>query len=199
MEGLLKVRLFEILLVWIMWWGFKLKTRGSNFVIFLPHLLSTLIQSLHDYPHLSDLHPSSLYSPALSTPPLPIMSKKGLPGGAPLSKDAPWRASGKPIPKINHAPLLRISQSPFSNYALSVMKASSLILFPLPFLFDCFLDSRGTFLILFLQHPDPIGSGLATDAILEAAGPDCIVPGQSAPVKLLGLKVLFLLSIFSFL
>ncbi|KAE8651047.1 hypothetical protein Csa_001390 [Cucumis sativus] len=85
------------------------------------------------------------------------MSKKGLPGGAPLSKDAPWRASGKPIPKINHAPLLRISQSPFSNYALS--------------------------------HPDPIGSGLATDAILEAAGPDCIVPGQSAPVKLLGLKV----------
>ncbi|XP_038903012.1 uncharacterized protein LOC120089717 [Benincasa hispida] len=88
------------------------------------------------------------------------MSKKGLGGGAALSKDAPWRASSKPIPKIHHAPLLRISQSPFSNYALSVMK-----------------------------HPDPIGSGLATDAILEAAGPDCIVPGQSAPVKLLGLKV----------
>ncbi|CAK9323150.1 unnamed protein product [Citrullus colocynthis] len=88
------------------------------------------------------------------------MSKKGLGGGAALSKDAPWRASGKPIPKIHHAPLLRISQSPFSNYALSVMK-----------------------------HPDPIGSGLAMDAILEAAGPDCIVPGQSAPVKLLGLKV----------
>lgn len=60
----------------------------------------------------------------------PIMSKKGLGGGAALSKDAPWRASGKPIPKIHHAPLLRISQSPFSNYALSVMKASALILFP---------------------------------------------------------------------
>ncbi|KAL0555448.1 hypothetical protein IC582_009393 [Cucumis melo] len=88
------------------------------------------------------------------------MSKKGLGGGAALSKDAPWRASGKPIPKIHHAPLLRISQSPFSDYALAVMK-----------------------------HPDPIGSGLATDAVLEAAGPDCIVPGQSAPVKLLGLKV----------
>ncbi|KAA0043981.1 uncharacterized protein E5676_scaffold352G002850 [Cucumis melo var. makuwa] len=85
------------------------------------------------------------------------MSKKGLGGGAALSKDAPWRASGKPIPKIHHAPLLRISQSPFSDYALA--------------------------------HPDPIGSGLATDAVLEAAGPDCIVPGQSAPVKLLGLKV----------
>uniref|UniRef100_A0A9I9CVV3 Uncharacterized protein n=1 Tax=Cucumis melo TaxID=3656 RepID=A0A9I9CVV3_CUCME len=84
------------------------------------------------------------------------MSKKGLGGGAALSKDAPWRASGKPIPKIHHAPLLRISQSPFSDYALA--------------------------------HPDPIGSGLATDAVLEAAGPDCIVPGQSAPVKLLGLK-----------
>lgn len=40
-----------------------------------------------------------------------------------------------------------------------------------------------------MKHPDPIGSGLAMDAILEAAGPDCIVPGQSAPVKLLGLKV----------
>ncbi|XP_022144765.1 uncharacterized protein LOC111014375 [Momordica charantia] len=88
------------------------------------------------------------------------MSRKSVGGGAALSKDAPWRASGRPIPKIHHAPVLRISQSPFSNYALSVMK-----------------------------HPDPIGSGLATDAILEAAGPDCIVPGQSAPVKLLGLKV----------
>lgn len=41
------------------------------------------------------------------------------------------------------------------------------------------------------QHPDPIGSGLGKEAILEAAGPDCIVPGQIAPVKLLGLKVPF--------
>lgn len=27
------------------------------------------------------------------------------------------------------------------------------------------------------------------DAIVEAAGPDCIVPGQVTPIKLLGLKV----------
>lgn len=46
-----------------------------------------------------------------------------------------------------------------------------------------------------LQHPNPVESGLATDAILEGAGPDCIVPGQIKPVRLLGLKV-FLLFIF---
>lgn len=27
------------------------------------------------------------------------------------------------------------------------------------------------------------------EAIVEAAGPDCMVPGQIAPIKLLGLKV----------
>lgn len=42
-----------------------------------------------------------------------------------------------------------------------------------------------------LQHQDPVGSGLASDAIVEAAGPDCIVPGQIKPVRLLGLKVFF--------
>lgn len=42
-----------------------------------------------------------------------------------------------------------------------------------------------------LQHHNPIGSGLGQEAIVEAAGPDCIVPGQAAPIKLLGLKVLF--------
>lgn len=30
------------------------------------------------------------------------------------------------------------------------------------------------------------------DAIVEAAGPDCIVPGQIKPIRLLGLKVLLL-------
>ncbi|XP_007027458.2 PREDICTED: uncharacterized protein LOC18598053 isoform X2 [Theobroma cacao] len=85
------------------------------------------------------------------------MSRKG---GAPLQKDAPWRASaGKFIPKIHHSPVLRLAQTPHSNYALAVMK-----------------------------HPDPIGSGLATEAIVEAAGPECIVPGQIAPVRLLGVK-----------
>ncbi|KAJ4704994.1 Transcription factor Sox-21-A like [Melia azedarach] len=87
------------------------------------------------------------------------MSKKG--GGAALQKDAPWRQSTvKPVPKIHHSPVLRVSQDPYSNYALSVIK-----------------------------HPNPVESGLATDAILEGAGPDCIVPGQIKPVRLLGLKV----------
>ncbi|KNA22220.1 hypothetical protein SOVF_036200 [Spinacia oleracea] len=81
--------------------------------------------------------------------------------GVGLQKDAPWRASqGKPIPKIHLSPVLRIPQNPFSNYALSIMK-----------------------------DPNPVGNGLAVDAVLEAAGPDCIVPGQATPVKLLGLKV----------
>ncbi|KAJ9184347.1 hypothetical protein P3X46_004079 [Hevea brasiliensis] len=86
------------------------------------------------------------------------MSKKG---GAALQKDAPWRASSsKPIPKIHHSPVLRVSQTPYSIYALSVMK-----------------------------HPNPIGSGLATEAMVESAGPDCVVPGQITPARLLGLKV----------
>ncbi|PRQ43639.1 hypothetical protein RchiOBHm_Chr3g0470611 [Rosa chinensis] len=89
------------------------------------------------------------------------MSRKG--GGAPASlpKDVPWRASNsRPVPKIHHSPILRVPQNPTTNYAISVMK-----------------------------HPNPVGNGLARDAIVEAAGPDCIVPGQVTPVKLLGLKV----------
>lgn len=39
------------------------------------------------------------------------------------------------------------------------------------------------------QHPDPIGEGLAMEAVAEAAGPECIVPGQQAPLRLMGLKV----------
>ncbi|KAF2289862.1 hypothetical protein GH714_038937 [Hevea brasiliensis] len=39
------------------------------------------------------------------------------------------------------------------------------------------------------MHLDPIGTGLATEAMVEAAGPDCIVPGQITPVRLLGIKV----------
>ncbi|GFQ07190.1 hypothetical protein PHJA_002863100 [Phtheirospermum japonicum] len=87
------------------------------------------------------------------------MSKKG---GAALQNDVPWRASSaaKPIPKIHHSPVLRLPQTPHSNYALSVMK-----------------------------HADPIGSGLGKEAMVEAAGPECIVPGQTTPIKLLGLKV----------
>ncbi|KAJ4979550.1 hypothetical protein NE237_010330 [Protea cynaroides] len=79
-----------------------------------------------------------------------------------LQKDVPWRASstGKPVPKIHHSPVLRLQQNPDSRYALAVMK-----------------------------HPDPIGAGFATEARLEAAGPDCLVPGQITPVRLLGLQV----------
>ncbi|RVW47987.1 hypothetical protein CK203_114339 [Vitis vinifera] len=99
------------------------------------------------------------------------MSKRG--GGAALQKDVPWRASpsGKPIPKIHHSPILRVSQTPSSHYALSIMKVSASLLFS-------------------FISPNPIGDGLATEAIVEAAGPDCIVPGQVTPVRLLGLKVL---------
>ena len=63
------------------------------------------------------------------------MSKKG--GAATLQKDAPWRASPslKPIPKIHHFPLLRLPQTPHSNYALSVMKVFSF------FVFLLFLDA----------------------------------------------------------
>ncbi|XP_052728693.1 uncharacterized protein LOC108322453 isoform X3 [Vigna angularis] len=89
------------------------------------------------------------------------MSKKGG-SGASFQKDVPWRASSstaKPFPKIHHSPLLRVSQTPFTDYAVSVMR-----------------------------HPDPIGSGLGDEAIVEAAGPDCLVPGQKMPLQLLGLQ-----------
>ncbi|XP_050383137.1 uncharacterized protein LOC126799917 [Argentina anserina] len=84
-------------------------------------------------------------------------------GGAPASlpKDAPWRASNaRPLPRIHHSPILRVPQNPTTNYAVHVMKL-----------------------------PNPVGTGLANDAIVEAAGPDCVVPGQVTPVKSLGLKV----------
>ncbi|KAJ0714438.1 hypothetical protein HanPI659440_Chr13g0489501 [Helianthus annuus] len=90
-----------------------------------------------------------------------MSSKKG---GTALQKDAPWRAASstatKPLPKIHLSPLLSLPQNPHTDYALSLIK-----------------------------HPDPIGYGLGTEAIVEAAGPECVVPGQITPVKLLGLKV----------
>ncbi|KAF3441803.1 hypothetical protein FNV43_RR15718 [Rhamnella rubrinervis] len=88
------------------------------------------------------------------------MSRKGG-ATASLQKDVPWRASStKVIPKIHYSPIVRVPNTPTSNYAISLMK-----------------------------HPNPIGSGLAMEAIVESAGPDCIVPGQITPVRLLGLKV----------
>ncbi|KAJ8421760.1 hypothetical protein Cgig2_000806 [Carnegiea gigantea] len=83
-------------------------------------------------------------------------------GGAAFQKDAPWRTSQeKPIPKIHHSPVLRVPENPFSDYAVSVMR-----------------------------DPNPVGHGLAVGAVLEGAGPECIVPGQATPIKLLGLKKL---------
>ncbi|URE13029.1 hypothetical protein MUK42_21844 [Musa troglodytarum] len=79
-----------------------------------------------------------------------------------LADDAPWRASPagrKPVPRIHLNPVLRVQQNPRTNYAVAVMK-----------------------------HPDPVGGGFAMEARLEAAGPDCIVPGLATPVKLLGIK-----------
>ncbi|KAK1271853.1 hypothetical protein QJS04_geneDACA013070 [Acorus gramineus] len=81
-----------------------------------------------------------------------------------LADDVPWRkhpSGSKPIPKIHQNPLLRVQQTPSSDYGLAVMK-----------------------------HRDPISEGLAFEAKLEPAGPDCIVPGQVKPVRLLGLKFL---------
>ncbi|CAA6653735.1 unnamed protein product [Spirodela intermedia] len=86
-------------------------------------------------------------------------------GGRPpvLAEDVPWRApppGQKPVPRIQLNPVLRVSQNATSAYGLVVMK-----------------------------HPNPVGEGFAREALLEAAGPDCIVPGQITPIKLLGLKV----------
>ncbi|KAI4378712.1 hypothetical protein MLD38_016152 [Melastoma candidum] len=75
-----------------------------------------------------------------------------------LDKDAPWRAtSARPLPRIHHAPILRVNRT---DHAIAAMTSS-----------------------------DPIGYGLAIGAVVEAAGPDCIVPGLSPPVTLLGVKV----------
>ena len=43
--------------------------------------------------------------------------------------------------------------------------------------------------LIALQHPNPVGGGLAMEAVLESAGPECVVPGQVAPLRLLGVKV----------
>ncbi|OAY71528.1 hypothetical protein ACMD2_09302, partial [Ananas comosus] len=81
-----------------------------------------------------------------------------------LADDVPWRVAPgggkKPVPRIHHGPLLRVPQNPSTSHALAVMR-----------------------------HPNPVGEGFAMEAKLEAAGPDCVVPGQITPVKLLGLKV----------
>ncbi|KAC9942919.1 hypothetical protein E3N88_45050 [Mikania micrantha] len=94
--------------------------------------------------------------------------------GAVLQKDAPWRAAStaiKPIPK---------STIPLFFHSLKT---------PTP-LRTPFLSSRYVKNQKFnFRHPDPIGHGLGTEAIVEAAGPECVVPGQITPVKIVGVKV----------
>ncbi|KAG0479307.1 hypothetical protein HPP92_010165 [Vanilla planifolia] len=63
------------------------------------------------------------------------------------------------MPRINKNPVLLLPQCPTNSYALGVMK-----------------------------HPNPIGEGFATQARLEAAGPECIIPGQITPLRILGVK-----------
>ncbi|KAJ6852244.1 uncharacterized protein M6B38_254725 [Iris pallida] len=77
-----------------------------------------------------------------------------------LAEDVPWRA----VP-AGKKPVPRIHhgpalRTPHNDHALAVMK-----------------------------RPDPVGEGFAVEAKIESAGPDCIVPGQVAPLRLLGLKV----------
>ncbi|EHA8591491.1 hypothetical protein COCNU_scaffold062164G000010 [Cocos nucifera] len=78
-----------------------------------------------------------------------------------LADDVPWRAS-----PAGTKPIPRIHQNPVLRLPQNPNTSYALAV-----------------------RPDPIGEGLAMEAKLEAAGPDCLVPGQAAPVKLLGLKV----------
>ncbi|KMZ72881.1 hypothetical protein ZOSMA_159G00450 [Zostera marina] len=80
-----------------------------------------------------------------------------------LAEDMPWRAlptGQKPYPKIHLNPVLRVSRNPTADYAILVM-----------------------------TKKDPIGDGFAMDARLEDAGADFLVPGQVAPVRILGMKI----------
>ncbi|CAM6091241.1 unnamed protein product [Calypogeia fissa] len=79
-----------------------------------------------------------------------------------FAADAPWRAASgeKAIPKISHGMVFAVREGPNFTYAMSVMK-----------------------------HPDPVGMGLATEAFVEPAGPDCIIPGLRRPIRFLGIQV----------
>ncbi|KAL2610051.1 hypothetical protein R1flu_028624 [Riccia fluitans] len=79
-----------------------------------------------------------------------------------FSNDAPWRAASgeKTVPKISQGVVCAVREGPNFNYAMSVIK-----------------------------HPDPIGYGLASEAFVEPAGPDCIIPGLTRPVRVLGVQV----------
>lgn len=79
------------------------------------------------------------------------MLKKGG-SGASLPEDVPWRASPssvKPLPKIYHSPVLRVSQTPYSDYAISIMR----VFLSLPaFQFSSFIISLHSIVIVIHQQ-----------------------------------------------
>eukprot|EP00246_Nothoceros_aenigmaticus_P015521 TRINITY_DN6503_c0_g1_i1.p2 TRINITY_DN6503_c0_g1~~TRINITY_DN6503_c0_g1_i1.p2 ORF type:complete len:139 (+),score=18.03 TRINITY_DN6503_c0_g1_i1:186-602(+) len=78
------------------------------------------------------------------------------------AKDAPWRKNtgDKAVPIISQGVMITVREGPNFHYAMSIIK-----------------------------HPDPIGMGLATEAFIEAAGPDCLVPGQPRPLRIGALQI----------
>ncbi|KAJ7521179.1 hypothetical protein O6H91_19G041700 [Diphasiastrum complanatum] len=92
-----------------------------------------------------------------------MASKRGASGRGKFAEEAPWRAfSGeKAVPRISQGfSGITLSNGPHLQYAATIIK-----------------------------HPDPIGMGLAAEAFIEAAGPDCIIPGLVRPFSLLGVQV----------
>ncbi|WOK91797.1 hypothetical protein Cni_G00488 [Canna indica] len=137
----------------------------KSYLLFHLHIHQSLLSSPPPPPDKPRLNPpSSLRSRRLLRRPMASATTAATASRkALLAEDVPWRASPagrKPVPRIHLNPVLRVQHNPNTNYALAVMK-----------------------------QPDPIGGGFATEAIVEAAGPDCIVPGLATPVKLLGMKV----------
>ncbi|BAF06331.2 Os01g0776700 [Oryza sativa Japonica Group] len=73
-------------------------------------------------PAASTTAPASSVSPAAAAAKRPHLA----------GDDAPWRAAAtgaagiRPVPRIHHAPVLRVAQDDYSAYALAVMKVRSL-------------------------------------------------------------------------
>ncbi|KAL3753993.1 hypothetical protein ACJRO7_001268 [Eucalyptus globulus] len=107
------------------------------------------------------------------------MSRKG----ASLQKDVPWRASsGKPIPKIHHNPVLSVSQTPYSNYAISPHFSLS-SLFSLPPLHNLLPNSLSLiaffFVCGFLRNPRGVAFARLTRGWV--CGGDLVHPGFMPP------------------
>lgn len=108
-----------------------------------------------------------------------------LPNLSPKFTTLRYSESLKPLIQIMPYPLCRFAY--FYTFLLMILfvhffTESSKVSIFMGFFFSIIFEQ--------FQHPNPIGNGLGNEAIVEAAGPDCIVPGQTVPIKLLGLKVL---------